>query len=44
MAGTKDLLLGKIRDGSPMDAREQLKLSWLLGLPAILAQLSSILM
>ncbi|MCR5245782.1 MAG: MATE family efflux transporter, partial [Bacteroidales bacterium] len=44
MAGTKDLLLGKIRDGSPMDAREQLRLSWLLGLPAILAQLSSILM
>ena len=44
MAAVKDLLLGKLRDGSPMSFGERLRLSWLLGLPAILAQLSTILM
>ena len=43
-ASAKDLLLGKIRDGSPMNGKEQLRLSLMLGLPAILAQLSSVLM
>ena len=38
------MLLGKLRDGSPMNFGERLRLSWLLGLPAILAQLSTILM
>jgi len=44
MSQAKDLLLGKIRDGSPMSGKEQLQLSLMLGLPAILAQLSSVLM
>ena len=44
MAGTKDILLGKIRGGMPMTGREQLQLSFLLSLPSILAQLSTILM
>ncbi|MBO4427275.1 MAG: MATE family efflux transporter [Bacteroidales bacterium] len=44
MAAGKDLLLGKLRDGSPMNFGERLRLSWLLGLPAILAQFSTILM
>ena len=44
MAGTKDFLLDKIRSGFPMTGEEQLRLSLALGLPAILAQLSNILM
>ena len=44
MASAKDLLLEKIRSGAPMSGREQLRLSLMLGIPAILAQLSSILM
>ena len=44
MSSAKDLLLGKIRDGSPMSGKEQLRLSLTLGLPAILAQLSNVLM
>ena len=44
MAGTKDLLLDKIRSGLPMTGKEQLRLSLALGVPAILAQLSNILM
>ncbi len=40
----KDILLSKIRGGSPLSRGERLRLSWMLGLPAILAQLSSILM
>ena len=44
MAISKDLLLDKLRGGSPMSFGERLRLSWLLGLPAILAQLSTILM
>ncbi len=41
---TKDILLGLIRDGQPMTGRQQLKLTMLLAVPAILAQLSSVLM
>ena len=41
---TKDLLLEKLRGGAPMTMKDRLRLSWLLGLPAILAQMSSILM
>jgi Na+-driven multidrug efflux pump len=44
MASTKDMLLAKIRSNSPMTGKEQLRLSLMLGLPAILAQLSNILM
>ena len=44
MAGRKDILLGKIRDGQPMTLREQLALTAFLSIPAILAQLSSVLM
>lgn len=44
MAGTKDILLAKIRNGQDMSAGEQMKLSVMLSLPAILAQLSSVLM
>ncbi len=44
MASTKDILLAKIRSNSPMTGKEQLRLSLMLGLPAILAQLSNILM
>lgn len=44
MASMKDILLGKIRSGQPMSGREQLRLSFILSLPAILAQVSTILM
>ena len=44
MAGTKDLLLGKLRSGQTLKASEQLQLILLLSLPAILAQLSMCLM
>lgn len=44
MAGTKDILLAKIRDGEPLSGGEQLKLCLFLSYPAILAQLSSVLM
>ena len=44
MSGTKDILLGKIRSGAQMNGGEQVRLSLLLSLPAILAQLSTILM
>ncbi|MGI6313249.1 MAG: MATE family efflux transporter [Candidatus Cryptobacteroides sp.] len=37
-------MLAKIRSNSPMTGKEQLRLSLMLGLPAILAQLSNILM
>ncbi len=40
----KDILLGKLRDGQAMTGREQLKLVFCLSLPAILAQLSVIVM
>ena len=44
MAGSKDILLGKLRSGQPLKASEQLRLILLLSLPAILAQLSMCLM
>lgn len=44
MAGTKELLLGKLRSGAPMGGWEQLRLTFLLALPAILAQLSMCLL
>jgi len=43
-ASHKDILLEKLRGGQPMLRREQLKLAWLLGLPAMLAQLGTIVM
>ncbi len=43
-ASRKDILLGKLRDGGQMGGREQLLLTLLLALPAILAQLSMCLM
>lgn len=44
MPSTKDILLGKLRGGSPMTGREQVTLTFILALPAILAQLSMCLM
>lgn len=41
---TKDVLLGKIRGGDALNGREQLLLCLLLSYPAILAQLSFVLM
>ena len=41
---SKDLLLEKLRSGTPVSRREQLKLAWMLGLPAMLAQLGTIIM
>ena len=43
-ASRKDILLGRLRSGEPMSGREQLTLTLLLSLPAILAQLSMCLM
>ena len=40
----KDILLEKLRGGQPLLRREQLRLAWLLGLPAMLAQLGTIVM
>lgn len=40
----KETLLGLIRNGSPMTLRQQLRLTVLLSIPAILAQLSNIIM
>ena len=47
MSGTpndKDYLLGLIRNGSSMTRRQQLRLTVLLSIPAIMAQLSNIIM
>lgn len=44
MANTKDVLLLRIREHGKLSTAEQLKLTALLSLPAILAQLSTILM
>ncbi len=44
MVGSKDLLLGRIRNGESLSLGQQLKLSLLLSYPAILAQLSSVMM
>lgn len=41
---TKDLLLNRLRGGKTLSRREQLKLILLLSIPAILAQLSAIIM
>ena len=42
--GHKDILLGMIRSGRQMSLRQQLSLAVMLSLPAILAQMSSMLM
>lgn len=42
--GTKDILLGKIRSGQEMTVGEQARLALILSVPAILAQLSTVLM
>jgi len=44
MADSKDILLSSIRNGGSLTTRQQLKLSLLLSYPAILAQLSSVMM
>lgn len=44
MAGSKDILLGKLRAGAEMSGREQFKLTLLLAFPSIMAQLSMCLM
>ncbi len=44
MAGTKDILLGQIRSGGTLTGGQQLKLCLMLSYPAIIAQLSSVLM
>ena len=44
MAATKDLLLEKLRSGALMTRAERFRLTFLLALPAILAQLSMCLM
>lgn len=43
-SGRKDILLGMIRNGLPMTLGQQIKLTFLLSLPAIAAQVSSVLM
>ena len=42
--GQKDALLGMIRDGRRMTLGQQVQLAFMLSLPAILAQTSSMLM
>ena len=44
MAGTKDILLGSIRSGGSLSLGQQIKLCLMLSYPAILAQLSSVMM
>lgn len=44
MTGEKDILLGKIRGGGVLTGIQQVKLALYLSYPAILAQLSSVLM
>lgn len=44
MSQTKDLLLDKVRSGSALSLREQVTLASILSYPAILAQLSTVLM
>ena len=41
---TKDILLARLRDGEPLGRVQQFRLVGLLALPAILAQLSSVMM
>ena len=44
MASTKDILLAEIRGGGTLTGRQQLRLCLMLSYPAIIAQLSSVLM
>lgn len=44
MSGSKDILLGRLRDGQPLSRGDELRLTLMLAVPAILAQLSSVLM
>ena len=44
MAESKDILLGRIRDGKPLALGQQVRLTLLLCAPAILAQLASVLL
>ena len=44
MSNTKDILLGSIRNGGSLSLGQQLKLCLMLSYPAILAQLSSVMM
>ena len=44
MTAAKNILLGKIRSGAPMTLRERFKLTLVLALPSIFAQLSQVLM
>jgi putative MATE family efflux protein len=44
MASTKDILLGQIRSGGTLSGGQQMKLCLMLSYPAIIAQLSSVLM
>ncbi len=43
-SGQKDILLGKIRNGLPMTLGQQIQLAFMLSLPAIAAQVSSVMM
>ena len=43
-AESKDVLLGRLRGGEPLSGAQQLRLTMALAVPAILAQLSSVLM
>ena len=44
MKGQKDILLDRLRGGEPVSRSQQMKLTLLLSLPAILAQSASVLM
>ena len=44
MVGSKDILLGRIRNGGTLTGGQQLKLCLMLSYPAILAQLSFVMM
>jgi len=44
MAGTKDILLGKIRTGGTLSLGERIRLTLLLAGPAILAEIASVLL
>ncbi len=44
MSSTKDILLGRLRSGEQLSGKDQFRLTLMLAVPAILAQLSSVLM
>ena len=44
MSSSKDILLARLRNGEPLSGRQQLTLTLMLAVPAILAQFSSVLM